>query len=269
MIAVVGSCCVDELLYLDFLPKSSQDARILKREMKIGGCAYYVAKAIKDCTLISSIGKGIYADYILDEIENEEFECIFVPRKEENGVCICQIEPNGERTFLSLQGAEYDLSEPLLDEVDDFDWVYLSGIDLEINKDCIAFFKEHPKRLFFSPGPRFENIENMDEILDLRPVLHMNRDECYRMTHKDIVEGMEELYNRTQSIVFVTDGKNGSYAYNGSLYFVPSIPISPKNTVGAGDSHAGICLKGLVENEDIKSILYNANTYASHILAEK
>lgn len=269
MIGVVGSCCVDELLYLDFLPSSSQDAIIQKREMRLGGCAYYVAKAIEDCTLISSIGKGVYANFILDEIQEEDFECIFIPREEENGVCICEIEPSGERTFLSLHGAEYDLSDPLMDELDDFDWIYLSGIDLESNTEIIEYLKENPKHIFFSPGPRFEKIENLNEILDLSPVLHMNANECMRMTHKNIEEGMKDLYARTQKIVFVTDGGNGSYAYDGCLHFISSIPITPKNTVGAGDSHAGICLKGLAHNMDIDTVLKQANEYASYILSNK
>lgn len=269
MIGVVGSCCVDELLYLDYLPQSGQDAHILKREMKLGGCAYYVAKAIEDCTLISSIGKGVYADFILDEIENENFACTFIPRKEENGVCMCMIEPTGQRTFMSLQGAEYDLCQELLDECDEYDWLYLSGIDLESNEEVIEYLQKHPKHIFFSPGPRFEKIKNLDSILDLHPILHMNMDELNCMTQASIEDGMKELFQRTNQIVFVTDGEKGSYAYDGQLHFVPSIPICPKNSVGAGDSHTGICLKGVHDGKKMDLILKEANEYAAKILENK
>ena len=170
MIGVIGSVCADEILYLDFLPTLSQDAKILKREMKLGGCAYYVSKAIQDCTLISSIGTGVYADYILNHIQDEIFECILIPRKEENGVCICEID-HGERTFLSLHGAEYNLNG-ISDEIEDFNWIYLSGIDLEENKDLL---KSIDKNLFISPGPRYKNLD-MNSIYSKHPVLHMNMD---------------------------------------------------------------------------------------------
>ena len=89
------------------------------------------------------------------------------------------------------------------------------------------------------------------------------------ITNMEFEKGIQFLYQKTNNIVFVTDGKNGSYAYDGSLHFQPSIPIIIKNTIGAGDSHAGICLKGLYENKTVDSILKEANEYASKVLSEK
>ena len=266
MIGIVGSCCVDELLYVDFLPSSSQDARILQRELKLGGCAYYVAKAIPNCVLVSSVGIGYYGDFVVKNIVKEDLDFVLIPRKEENGVCICEIEKDGQRTFLSYQGAEYDLSDPLSDELEDMDWLYLSGIDLENNMDLLDKVKD--KHLFISCGPRHSKLD-LDRIFSFHPILHMNRQECEEITGLPLKQGIRKLYDLVQNVVFVTDGQNGSYGYDGKLYYQPSVPVVAKNSVGAGDSHAGVCLKGVSENCALDDILIQANAYAAKVLESK
>ena len=106
---VLASCTADLYLYVDHLPTSAQDVKVISRQMVLGGCGYHVSKACPDSILVCPIGTGMYAQFVKEKLLSEEIETIMPTVSQENGVCICLIEPNGQRTFLSSHGAEYFL----------------------------------------------------------------------------------------------------------------------------------------------------------------
>jgi sugar/nucleoside kinase (ribokinase family) len=63
------------------------------------------------------VGSGLYGNRVRDALHAEGIEP-FVRLEEENGCCYCLVEPGGERTFLSLHGAEYRFSRSWMTNVD-------------------------------------------------------------------------------------------------------------------------------------------------------
>lgn len=263
MIYVVASCMMDQMIYVDHLPKREEDEQVEKIEFKVGGCGYHVANAIKNCTLISPIGTGMYARMLEENIKNLPFYWMAPRVNEENGVCLCLIEKDGERTFLANHGAENHYKKEWLKEITKDDWVYICGIDTEVNPCIIEALEEIRPHVFFAPSSRIYYLKDLERIFQLHPIVHLNRSEC------DFVHGMEAIYKRTNNLVIMTDGDKGSYAYDGQTYFEPSVALQIKNAVGAGDTHAGACLKLLEQNVDVQNVLKKANDMASEFLKKQ
>ena len=158
-IVVLASCTLDVNLYVDRLPERQGDSFVRHKEIKTGGCGYHVARAISDCTLCFPLGTGLYSDLVQKDLFNADFD-LYLPRtEEESGVCYCLIEPDGERTFLGNHGAEYHYRKEWLEDLDEFDWAYVSGIDMEEkgNTCILDFIKErNMKFLFASFGYHFK-----------------------------------------------------------------------------------------------------------------
>ena len=57
--------------------------------------------------------------------------------------------------------------------------------------------------------------------------------------HPDVVEMLKALRGSTEAIVVITDGKHGSYCYDGEkIYLCPTFPAVVTSTLGAGDAFA-------------------------------
>ena len=270
-IVVLASCTLDVNLYVDRLPERQGDSFVRHKEIKTGGCAYHVARSISDCTLCFPLGTGLYSDLVQKDLFNADFD-LYLPRtEEESGVCYCLIEPDGERTFLGNHGAEYHYRKEWLEDLDEFDWAYVSGIDMEEkgNTCILDFIKERNMKFLFAPGPRLREMGDLlDTILSMKPVLHMNTKEVKDWTGKEKEEGMKELFAITGMPVIVTDSSNGAYCFDGQMHFVPTTPIKVKNATGAGDTHAGMCLKGLDLGWSIDKMLEEANKKAGEKMLE-
>lgn len=260
---VLASCTADLYLYVDHLPTSAQDVKVISRQMALGGCGYHVSKACPDSILVCPIGNGMYAQFVKEKLLSEEIETIMPTVLQENGVCICLIEPNGQRTFLSSHGAEYFYTPQMLVDLPQADWIYISGIDLEEkqNQCLIDYCAKTSSKIFFAPGPRISAIPGvLKQMLDLKPVLHMNKEECEAWCQCSFQEGMVSLFEKTQKPVIVTDASRGSYAYDGKkLYHEVEEAVVTKNATGAGDTHAASCLDSLSQQIPLDEMLRRAN----------
>ncbi len=260
-ILVAGCCTVDQIVHVDSLPKSQDSLRIDKSLFRLGGCAYNVAKAIEDCTFISCCGQGLFADYVRKEIMYESFEVCLPFHKSENGYCLCLVELSGQRSFIAYHGVEYTYDLDALYDLEVCDYTYVCGMDLEEDDSILEYLENVDTQVFYACGPRLKYIDEnrMERMLALHPILHMNSKEVKEWTGLDMYEGMKSLYEKTSRLVIVTDGDKGSYAYDGNLHFVKSDSFVCRDTTGAGDHHAGICLKYIDLGLDVDSMLKRAN----------
>lgn len=263
----IGSTTVDVIIYLDHLPKTAEDITIKKQIRRLGGCAhnsYHSCRHLtKDARLVSSLGTGPEAQWIKEQLK----EALFLPRDEENGCCYCLVDQDKERTFLSILGAEnhFAIEELLKLDIHEDDIVYLSGIEIEANPrmpEVIA--QKKPGTFFFAPGPRLKNLTAWDEIFSLHPLFHLSENEaCALAGQTDVFLAAETLYNITNRPVIVTRGKNGAFVYDQDIIQCPA--FSPKHiidTIGAGDSHAGVMVYALSRHMPWPKALRLANRYA-------
>lgn len=270
-ILVAGCCTVDQIVHVESLPKSQDSLCIDKSIFRLGGCAYNVACAIKDCTFVSTCGQGLFADYVRNEIMKEDFEVCLPFKKGENGYCLCLVEPNGQRSFVAYHGVEYTYDVDVLCDLDGYDYTYVCGMDLEEDDSILGYLENASTQIFFACGPRLKYIgkDLVERILKLHPILHMNAKELKEWTNLSLEDGMRFLYEQTSNVVIVTDGHRGSYAYDGLLHFVKSDSIHCLDTTGAGDHHAGICLKCMDLGMDVDLMLKKANDSCLEMLKSR
>jgi sugar/nucleoside kinase (ribokinase family) len=200
------------------------------------------------------VGGGVYGGMVRDWLAAGGL-APFINLDEDNGCCYCLIEADGERTFLSLHGAEYRFSRSWMADLDysQIDSIFICGIDVEdpSGSEIAAFAREHPGLdLYFAPGPRIRHIppDRLDALLrprapgGLGPVLHLNLAEARDFTRRDSPQAAgEALFRITRNDVVITLGAQGCY-YRGredGEGFKPGLPVTPLDTVGAGDAHCG------------------------------
>jgi sugar/nucleoside kinase (ribokinase family) len=219
----------------------------------------------------------------------------FVELEEENGCCYCLIEKDGERTFLSHHGAEYDFSRSWMKNIDysQVDSIFICGLEIEepTGIEIVDFVCEHPgPELYFAPGPRITHIarERMERLFARRPILHFSKTEARtyagllvegKSRTKNEVPSTEEaaeiLAERSGNAVVITLGSLGCYYRNGgdksgsASGLVPGFPIVVRNTVGAGDAHCGALIAALKQGVSLEEACTIANEKGAQICAER
>lgn len=280
---VIGSAIVDLMMRLDRLPKSGEDIICDSTDMVVGGCAYNVASTLKnldfDHDLCVPLGKGPFSDIIRKELKEKGYEPMIEESKEDNGYCLSLVESNGERTFITVEGAESRFKKKWLDNIntDIYDSIYISGYQAygESGKVILDWIKNiadiSKKKIFFAPGPMITKIEleTMEEILSLNPIIHLNELEVKSYTKKENLEdAIKDLYERSKNLVFVTLGKDGTLFYDGedSLH-IECNEAKVVDTIGAGDSHIGAIIAELSRGTKVEDAIIFANKVAASIVS--
>lgn len=282
-ILIIGSTCVDIIINIDHLPKTEEDIHPFSQSMALGGCAYNAASIIRlfgaPHTFISPVGTGVYGDYVKKELKKKGFPLLAEVPDRENGCCYCLVEKSGERTFMSLHGAEYTFSRKWMEpfEQEKFDMVYICGLEIEepTGNELLKYLESHKEQqIFYAPGPRGILIEKekTDRMLALRPILHVNEAEaCALSGCSSAKEAAKALFQRTGNTVIITLGKDGACCLEqgGSFCQVPACPAHVIDTVGAGDSHIGSVMACVSLGYNMREALYAASRVSAAVVSVK
>ena len=278
-VLVIGSTVVDVIIYLDHLPKTSEDVHVLRQTMSLGGCAYNVSDMIRlfevPYTLFSPVGHGTYGHFVREALKEKGVTTPLPTPDQENGCCYCFVEASGERTFICHHGAEY-LFYPewfsLLDP-DEIDSVYICGLEIEetTGGTVVEYLENHPAyQIYFAPGPRIHIIsgELIERIFDLSPILHLNETEATTFTGASTVEqAAHVLYERTKNTVIVTLGEHGAYYDDGThAAHIPGVKANQVDTIGAGDAHMGAVISRLKQGASIEQAIADANRICAAVV---
>ena len=271
----IGATCIDVILYLERLPKTEEDIHPEKQIMRLGGCAGNAARACRLVTehaeLASPVGTGVFGE-LTEKLLGEAGLSVRIRSEQENGCCYCFVEKGGERTFLSVHGAEYVFHKEWMGPFDEMDiaYVYVCGLEIEepTGEALIGYLGEHPGRqIVYCPGPRGIPLKERNErLFALHPILHLNKPEALELSGKaEVTEAAEELRKRTENTVIVTLGAEGAYALpkEGEGFFTPGEKATVVNTIGAGDTHAGAFIGSLLEGMSLTEAVARANHAAA------
>lgn len=277
---VVGAAMIDIVMVMDRLPKSGEDVLCRDSSLKIGGCAYNVGSTLRnlECEhdLCVPVGNGAYGQMIEHELKKNGYDIMIKDQGRDNGYCMCMVEEDGERTFVTYQGIEGDFRSEWFEslDLDQYDNVYVAGYQVcgESGKVISRWLRTlKNKTVYFAPGPVICGIEKetWDSIMSTRPVLHLNDKEAYDFTGESTIEDcMKKLHTQNHNLVIVTLGDKGAAYYDGKEYsIVPSKKAEVADTIGAGDSHIGAVIGGISKGMNIKESISLANRTASVIVS--
>ena len=281
---VIGAAIIDIIMKIKRLPKSGEDILCSETVSAVGGCAYNVAGTLRgfdaDHDLFVPVGRGMYGDMIAGDLEKLGYQILIREDESDNCYCLCLVEEDGERTFITVKGAEGRFRPSWFGQrsQDGDDSIYVAGYQVcgtsgGVISDWMAGAKGRmkEKRVFFAPGPVITDIDQavMERILSVGPILHLNEKEAFDYAKQPSVEDcLKYLYGLNHNLVVVTMGASGTMYYDGSVMRqVPAYKTQVKDTIGAGDSHVAAMIAGYSKGLDTEQCVRLANRVASAIVS--
>lgn len=271
----LGSVIVDLVLEVPRLPDRGGDVLAAQRGMAAGG-AFNVLSAAARLGLpgvyAGPHGTGPFGDLVRAALGREGVEVSRPPDSNlDTGWTLALVEPDGERTFVTVTGADALVSAEALRPIEyrDGDAVYVSGYDLAY-PDAAAAISEHVAALggglfvVLDPGPLVADIEadRLAAVLHRTDMLSLNSREV------DALGGVDAVMSRAQptATVIVRHGAEGVtiHAAGSDPVTIPSIKVQAVDTSGAGDVHVGACLAGLARGLNWPAAILFANRAAAY-----
>lgn len=237
------------------------------------------------CVHAGSVGTGPNSDLIRSVLEAAGVAVSSPPVPDiDTGTCFVLLEPSAERTFITVQGAERQISvaslatsAPVAGDV-----VCVSGYTL-VGPTCeplLTWLESLPDgvAIVLDPGAPFADLEQTTRarILALCTVWSGNADEAdalarialdgaarrdgeAAMAMASSAEGVAEVLPE-EAVVVVRDGPAGCVVRrDGETAEFPGFPQTPVDTNGAGDAHTGVLVAELAKGTDWPTAATRAN----------
>ncbi|MGF1760886.1 PfkB family carbohydrate kinase [Photobacterium sagamiensis] len=282
-IAVIGAAFGDIILEMNKLPASGGDEIASEQSRQIGGCAFNVARSLSrlGVNIINGIpvGNGSWGEAAKKAMQQEGIEPVLYNDSVDNGWCLAIVEPDKERTFITVEGCEQYWSQALLNKlnVNSGSIVYVSGYELvdkesEPLKNWLLGLDDSTK-IFVDFGPRLGDIETsfVDKLLLKQPILTVNRDELKVLIKKSdatVSDAKAFSSDKGVSLVYRLD-KQGAWAIepNCKPVNIPPYKVEVVDTIAAGDSHCGGVLAGLSSGWSLEDCVRLGNMVAAMVVA--
>lgn len=286
-------CCIGEAL-IDMICTDagvtlSKGVNFLK---KAGGAPTNVAAAINalggNSSIIAKVGADPFGDFLIDELKQFDIDTQYVFRSSLfTTFAFVSLMENGERDFYFNRGADAaldleDLQKIPLHQFDIFHFgsataflpgtlqiTYQNVFDFCLNNKKIISFDPNYRHLLFQHQKAFF-ISKCWEYLPQVHFFKMSDEEAMLITHtSNLKDAVHQLQAKLNGAFAITLGKDGTlFSQNNEECIIPSIPIIPIDTTGAGDAFVGAVLKQLsdiaetpnqISFENWKKIISKAN----------
>jgi sugar/nucleoside kinase (ribokinase family) len=271
-ILCIGAIIADIVCELPRLPASGDGLVVSSNRMSLGGCAFNNANVIRqlggEVQLFAPLGAGLFASFVRQELNRVGLRGLEVEAQLDSGVCICLVEPSGERTMFTLPGIERKYEPAWFDALDPANYSAALVGGYEINgaggAAIIAFLEANPQiRCYFAPGPTAATIDadKIARLNALTPIWHLNKREALAYSGRDaLMEAGWLIAAQSGNAVVISTGADGAELFvdgcdspqidgktssrkapqTGRQHLrVPSQPLSAVDTIGAGDAHLG------------------------------
>lgn len=243
--------------------------------------AHNIAKLGGIVNFYASVGEDKYGQLLNKISKNCKFNCgnINVLKGKSTTQALVTLT-NCDRSFKFVRKDKTDcllsLQEFKKFSIKENDIVHIGSLMLSETKGRKFFFDacelahDVGARVSFDVNYRegiFKNVETAKNVLitavRTADIIKLSKEELFLLADsQDIEDSLHKLINKRQ-IAFVTDGANGSLVfYNNEIVKVPSIPVVPIDTTGAGDAFFAYVLTFLDKYFSMKSLLKSANAYA-------
>lgn len=275
----LGSVIVDVVLEVPKLPNRGGDVLALHRATAVGG-AFNVLSAAARLGLPGMYagphGTGPLGDLLRAALAQERVEIGRTPTPDsDTGWTLALVEPDGERTFVTVTGADAIVESKDLQAIEyrKGDAVYVSGYDLAYPQAgaAIAGHVAGLRRDLFvvvDPGPLAADIERerLATVLERANVLTLNEREIEALGGLETVKTL--LPAESTVIVRQAAAAVTVYVRDQEPFTVPSVPVHAVDTSGAGDVHVGATIAGLALGMSWPDAILLANRAAAYAVSQ-
>lgn len=248
---------VDATALIPDLPRRGQNVMAADWSQQAGGAVNILVAAARsgaECVHAGAIGTGPNGDLIRAALAAAGITWS-APAVEglDTALCVVLVEPTGERTFVTLMGAERQLSVEGLASSDPRpgDLVCVSGYSLLVEatrvplEEWLAALPDGVE-VVLDPGAVFATLpaDTRDAMLARTTVWTSNQEEATDLTGIDGMAAAAEAVAPLLAhgaVAIVRDGQEGCAVFaEGRSTTVPGFPQTPVDTNGAGDAHTGV-----------------------------
>lgn len=279
-LCLIGAAVVDIVTETPALPKRGTDVELTEKGIHVGGCALNIAIALKKLGVESinalPIGQGKWADIITAAMAEKGLASSLQDPSGDNGWCLALVEPDGERTFLSVSGVENNWNQQALEQLklQDNAIIYLSGYQLSsaCGEQIVTWLETLPSgiELFIDFGPRIGDIPKplFDRLIKLKPTISLNRQEAEVLGMQEINAFVEQWHNQYGCpLILRIDSDGALFATQDGYGNVAPFKATVVDTIGAGDTHAGGVLAGLASGWELPDAILLGNAVASYVVS--
>ncbi|MEO9181713.1 MAG: PfkB family carbohydrate kinase [Acidimicrobiales bacterium] len=252
---LVDAVVVDVVLRVDALPQRGSDVAVDESSSLAGGGFNVMAAASRlglPAVYGGILGFGPFATIAQNALHDEGIVVALPPATGlDTGFVVALVEPDGERTFVTGNGAESTLTTSQLDDlhITQSDVVYFSGYVLLHESNAVALVdmlaRLPSQTLFvFDPGPLVGDIadSHLDAVLKRVDWFTCNEREAEVLTGREPRAAAQEILSRlARGSVVVRCGPRGCVLAlrDGEARDVPGFEIVALDANGAGDCHVG------------------------------
>lgn len=237
------------------------------------------------------IGTGTWGGLVAAALANDGIDHIgATDSAHDTGFCVALTDEDGERTFISMRGAEAIGDAHSFDDVRPAagDVVHLSGYTLvHRTADALASFLERTRerdfKAVFDPSPVIAQVsdEYFARLLAYRPIWSCNEREAGLLSARLGLKPMDHNPTGDTSIdadfvarlamaldapLIVRVGAVGAWVVpepGATPTLIAGFPVHPVDTNGAGDCHAGVLCAELARGATLADATLLANAAAS------
>ncbi|MBD1260228.1 carbohydrate kinase [Maribacter polysiphoniae] len=271
--------CIGELL-IDFIAEN-QGKDLAKAEVftkKAGGAPANVACAIAKLgglsKFIGCVGRDQFGSFLLDILEDNHVDISLAQRsKYFTTIAFVSIAEDGERDFVFSRGADKKLKyDSTIKKSFQDNMVHFGAATALLGGDLEAaygryFFDALTQNAFISFDPNFRgDLWKGEEHIFVKKCMpyvqkaHLSKfslEEAQLLSGKtDLEECCAVLHEIGTKVITITLGGEGTLlSTENSKHTIPSIPVNPVDTTGAGDAFIGCLLQQIAGLHDPKEIL--------------
>lgn len=270
---------VDVVVEVPSLPPRGGNTNAISENRYAGGAATILIAAARtgaEAVHGGAHGTGPNGDLVREVLAADGVSLADIPRPDaDTGSCIVLVEPTAERSFITIYGAERQITATSLAALEPRpgDLLCVSGYSLfePTREPLLDFLESLPDgiEVVLDPGEPFAAFpaEIQDRVLARTTVWTSNADEARAITGLDALEDTPEALRRRigpHAVVIVRDGERGCTVFHhGRGTDIPAFPQTPVDTNGAGDTHTGVILGERALGADWESAATRANAAAA------
>ena len=289
-ILCIGEALIDMICTDKGLPLTDGD-HFLK---KPGGAPMNVAAAIAalggKVAIAAKVGNDPFGKHLIEILNAFEVDTseVLVDENHFTTFAFVSLMENGERDFYFNRGADKMLTEEEVSSIhiQDFEIVHFGSATAFLpgplqSAYSYLFNKAKTENLFISFDPNYrqllfgnnhpEFIKRSWEFIKQADFFKVSDEEALLITETSTIEEAAQIFfNNSPAVFAITLGKEGTLlGWKNKTSIIPSIPIQPVDTTGAGDAFVGAVLYQLahsskseieqLQEEDWKLIFNKAN----------
>ncbi len=265
IISGVGPALIDRICKIEEYPSRGGQAIVKESIKQSGGAAantiFGLAVFGEKCRFYTTIGKDADGDFFKSSLEKVGVDVYTWITHPETGRVDIYVDKDGERTFFVHPNAAGIIKMDI--EKIKGDYLYLDPFP---SNQSFEFHLELSKKVrrckvILNPGYPYSSLgfEKLKELLRYVDIVILSKPEF------EMLGGSKEDFLRFVSLLVITDGENGSFAFTKDhSYYTPAFKTKVVDTTGAGDSFAAGFIKAMSEGFELDKCLKAGNFVASY-----